>query len=95
MLVFDAARRALTNCLKGWTITALTSDIVGSLRGRCGSLSLSGSLRQLHKQRSYGVKAYSASMYSSSGLLCSARGEQRYTQLAQLVDTRRKLASAL
>ena len=40
MLVFDAARRALTNCLKGWTITALTSDIVGSLRGRCGSLSL-------------------------------------------------------
>ena len=27
---------SFTNCLKGWTITALTSDIVGSLRGRCG-----------------------------------------------------------
>jgi hypothetical protein len=27
MLDLDAARRALTNCLKGWTITALTSDM--------------------------------------------------------------------
>ena len=36
MLVLDAARRALTNCLKGWTITALTSDIVAALSGRCG-----------------------------------------------------------
>ena len=35
-LVFDAARRALTNCLKGWTITALTSDMVAALAGRCG-----------------------------------------------------------
>ena len=39
-LVFDAALRALTNCLKGWTITALTSDILAALSGRCGSLSL-------------------------------------------------------
>ena len=38
--VFDAARRTLTNCLKGCTITALTSDIVAALSGRCGSLSL-------------------------------------------------------
>ena len=40
IFVFDAAVRALTNCLKGWTITALTSDIVAALSGRCGSLSL-------------------------------------------------------
>jgi hypothetical protein len=37
---FTKCMLSFTNCLKGWTITALTSDIVGSLRVRCGSLSL-------------------------------------------------------
>ena len=53
--VFDAARRTLTNCLKGCTITALTSDILLRYLVAAGSLSLSVSLRQLHHQRSYGV----------------------------------------
>ena len=77
MLVFDAARRTLTNCLKGCTITALTSDILLRYLVAAGSLSLSVSLRQLHNQRSYGFEAYSVSIYSSSGLLRSARDEQR------------------
>jgi len=55
MLVVDAARRTLTNCLKGCTITALTSDILLRYLVAAGSLSLSVSLRQLHHQRSYGV----------------------------------------
>ena len=74
---FRRSATTLTNCLKGWTITALTSDMVAALSGRCGSLSLSVSLRQLHNQRSYGFEAYSVSIYSSSGLLRSARDDQR------------------
>ena len=35
MIGFDAARRTLTNCLKGCTITALTSDMVAVGRCRC------------------------------------------------------------
>ena len=76
MLVFDAARRTLTNCLKGWTITALTSDMVAAGSGRCGSLSLSRSLRQLHNHWSYGVEAYSASYTALLACKRGARGEQ-------------------
>ena len=65
---------------------------------RCGiwslrSLSLSGSLRQLHNHWSYGVFAYSARYTALLACKRGARDEQRYTQLAQLGITRRKLAS--
>ena len=68
MLVFDAARRALTNCLKGWTITALTSDIFAPLRVAAVAVATTTCKRQLHGEQRYGVDKDSASVYSSSGL---------------------------
>ena len=66
MLVFDAARRALTNCLKGWTITALTSDMLRYLVAAvavaiwvAAATAQPLELRRLCVQRS---------IYSSSGL---------------------------
>ena len=68
MLVFDAARRALTNCLKGWTITALTSDMVAALRVAAVAVAIwvAAATAQPAELRLQGLRA---SIYSSSGLL--------------------------
>ena len=60
--VFDAARRTLTNCLKGCTITALTSDMVAALRVAAVAVATTTCKRQLHGEQCYGVEASGASI---------------------------------